>query len=84
MASLAESLAQLGPARGPERCPIAQLPTKLAREDALALGMALLDANVTAVDLSRVLQANGHLISADAVRRHRRAACMCPRPLAAA
>ncbi len=76
--ALIDDLSRL--AGGPrfERCPVAKLPAALEERDALALGMALLDQRVTAADLSRVLRANGHAISADAVRRHRRAVCMCP------
>ncbi len=76
--ALLDDLARLGPSRGLERCPVAKLPQVLEREDALALGMALMDARITATDLARVLRTNGHLISADAIRRHRRAVCMCP------
>lgn len=77
MASLADSLVRLGPARGPERCPVARLSRELPEKDALALGMALRDASIRASELGRVLREHEVLISADAIRRHRRHDCMC-------
>lgn len=77
MASLADSLAQLGPSRNVERCPIKHILAALENHDAFALEEALADRSINAVDLARVIQSAGHLISADAVRRHRRRACMC-------
>lgn len=76
--ALSDDLAQLGGGPRFDRCPVAKLPAVLEERDALALGVALLDARVTATDLAKVLRANGLVVSADAIRRHRRAACMCP------
>lgn len=83
MASLADSLASLGSGRreyDTTRCPVGRLLRTLEADDATALLGAVDNLDVTAVNLAHVLRSNGHLISADAVRRHRRGACSCPHP----
>lgn len=63
-------------------CRIGIALRSLAPEDAAALSDVLADASVDAARLARVLPkwpALGEAVNAQAIRRHRRGDCLCPR-----
>lgn len=82
MATLANSLDAIYFGKHESKCKTAQLLKSLDEEDRKALEQVLEDLSVTAKSITKWLNQNGHQISMDSIRRHRKrqmGGCLCPR-----
>ena len=75
---LADALETLQP-KAWQVCGVSAVLETLADDDRAALLDALGNGAYRSSDITRALQDEGHEIGYDAVSRHRRGACKCPR-----
>lgn len=73
--SLADALSKERNLLPGPRCTTCQLVDRLDDADRAALAMAMQDESVTTTTITRALNSEGHSISSESVRRHRRGEC---------
>lgn len=61
------------------RCSVSVAIDAMEGQDRKDLMAALADESIYGSTLSRVLKARGHRVPPEAIQRHRRGACACPR-----
>lgn len=77
--SLADRLASHAPQPGSQQCTVAYVLDQLDERDAQALRDALADPGIPGTAITEDLQAEGHDIEYNPIRRHRNGGCKCER-----